>query len=143
MAAEITALLSKGVIEPTADHPRLYLSPIFLGDFSLDPQPQEDQSLHRVSTFQNGDASVYTSLPEPWRLDYLHRSLRHISHVPIAAASRDLLGFTFNGSVYRFRALPFGLMQARTSPIHEASRLRGRFPPSAGVAKCFATSTTG
>ena len=27
--------------------------------------------------------------------------------------------------------------QARTSPIHEASRMRGRFPPSAGVAEIF------
>ena len=40
MAAEITTLLSKGVIEPTADHPRLCLSPIFLvpkrsGNFRL------------------------------------------------------------------------------------------------------------
>ena len=30
MTAEITALLNKGVIEPTADHPRLCLSPVFL-----------------------------------------------------------------------------------------------------------------
>ena len=30
----------------------------------------------------------------------------------LAAASRDLLGFTFNGSVYRFKALPFGLKPA-------------------------------
>ena len=29
MTAEITALLNKGVIEPTADHPRLCLSPVF------------------------------------------------------------------------------------------------------------------
>ena len=27
--------------------------------------------------------------------------------------------------------------QARTSPIHEASRMRGRFPPSAGVVEIF------
>ena len=33
MTAEITALLNKGVIEPTADHPRLCLSPVF----SFDP----------------------------------------------------------------------------------------------------------
>ena len=33
-------------------------------------------------------------------------------HVPIAAASRELLGFTFNGSVYRLKALPFGLKPA-------------------------------
>ena len=33
-------------------------------------------------------------------------------HVPIAAQSRDLLGFTFNGRVYRFKALPFGLKPA-------------------------------
>ena len=29
MTAEITALLNKGIIEPTADHPRLCLSPVF------------------------------------------------------------------------------------------------------------------
>ena len=52
------------------------------GDYRLAQQGgnrQEVQSLHRVSTFQNGDASVYPSLPGPGRLDCLHRSLRHIS----------------------------------------------------------------
>ena len=45
-------------------------------------------------------------------LNCLHRPKDAYHHVPIAAASRDLLGFTFNGSVYRFKALPFGLKPA-------------------------------
>ena len=38
-----------------------FLVPKRSGNFSFDPQPQEDQSLHRVSTLQNGDACVYPS----------------------------------------------------------------------------------
>ena len=38
--------------------------------------------------------------------------LKDAHHVPIAAASRDLLGFTFDGSVYRFKARPFRLKPA-------------------------------
>ena len=35
--------------------------PQALWEFSLDPKPQKDQSLHRVSTLQNGDAEMPTS----------------------------------------------------------------------------------
>ena len=123
MAAEITALL------PVAD---LY-RPQALGEFSLDPQPQEDQSLHWVSTFQNGDASVYPSLPEPGRLDCLHRSLRRISSCAYSRSVKRLARLY----IQRKRLSPQSTAlraQARTSPIHEASRMRGCFPPSAGVA---------
>ena len=48
--------------------------------------------------------------PGDWTVSIDLKDAYH--HVPIAAASRDLLGFTFNGSVYRFKALPFGLKPA-------------------------------
>ena len=117
MAAEITALLSKGVIEPTADHPRLCLSPIFLvpkrsGNFRLILNHKRINryigSVHfRMETL----ASILPYLnPGDWTVSIDLLDAYH--HVPIAAASRDLLGFTFNGSVYRFKALPFGLKPA-------------------------------
>ena len=117
MAAEITALLSKGVIEPTADHPRLCMSPIFLvpkrsGNFRLILNLKRINhyigSVHfRMETL----ASILPYLnPGDWTVSIDLKDAYH--HVPIAATSRDLLGFTFNGDVYRFKALPFGLKPA-------------------------------
>ena len=117
MAAEITALLSKGVIEPTADHPRLCMSPIFLvpkrsGNFRLILNLKRINhyigSVHfRMETL----ASILPYLnPGDWTVSIDLKDAYH--HVPIAAMSRDLLGFTFNGDVYRFKALPFGLKPA-------------------------------
>ena len=117
MAAEITALLSKGVIEPTADHPRLCMSPIFLvpkrsGNFRLILNLKRINhyigSVHfRMETL----ASILPYLnPGDWTVSINLKDAYH--HVPIAAMSRDLLGFTFNGDVYRFKALPFGLKPA-------------------------------
>ena len=48
--------------------------------------------------------------PGDWTVSIDLKDAYH--HVPIAAQSRDLLGFTFNGRVYRFKALPFGLKPA-------------------------------
>ena len=68
--------------------------------------------------------SILTYLnPGDWTASIDLKDAYH--HVPIAAASRDLLGFTFDTAL---RA------QALTSPIHEASRMRGRFSPSTGFA---------
>ena len=56
-------------------------------------------------------ASILTYLnPGDWTASIDLKDAYH--HVPIAAVSRDLLGFTFDGSVYRFKALPFGLKPA-------------------------------
>ena len=80
-----------------------------------------------------GDACVYPSVPEPGRLDCLHRPKDAYHHVPIAAASRDLLGFYFQRKCLSLQGTALRA-QARTSPFHEADRMRGRFSPSAGVA---------
>ena len=117
MTAEITALLNKGVIEPMADHPRLCLSPVFLvpkrsGNFRLILNLKRINryigSVHfRMETL----ASILPYLnPGDWTVSIDLKDAYH--HVPIAAQSRDLLGFTFNGRVYRFKALPFGLKPA-------------------------------
>ena len=117
MAAEITALLNKGVIEPIADHPRLCLSPVFLvpkrsGNFRLILNLKRINryigSVHfRMETL----ASILPYLnPGDWTVSIDLKDAYH--HIPIAAQSRDLLGFTFNGRVYRFKALPFGLKPA-------------------------------
>ena len=117
MAAEITALLNKGVIEPMADHPRVCLSPVFLvpkrsGNFRLILNLKRINryigSVHfRMETL----ASILPYLnPGDWTVSIDLKDAYH--HVPIAAQSRDLLGFTFNGRVYRFKALPFGLKPA-------------------------------
>ena len=136
MAAEITALLNKGVIEPMADHPRLCLSPVFLvpkrsGEFSLDPKPQKDQSLHRVSTLQNGDACVDPSVSEPGRLDCLHRLKRCVSSRTYSRTVKRLarLYVQRKGLSLQSAALR---AQARTPHLHKAGRMRGRISPPAG-----------
>ena len=52
-------------------------------------------------------------------------------HVPIAPASRDLLGFTVAGGTYRFKALPFGLRPAPRL-FTRRGRVRGGLPQTAG-----------
>ena len=117
MAAEIAALLAKGAVERTRDHPRLCLSPIFLvpkrsGKFRL------ILNLKRINQHINTEhfrmetlASILPCLkPGDWAVSIDLKDAYH--HVPIAPASRDLLGFAFEGNVYRFRALPFGLKPA-------------------------------
>ena len=58
-----------------------------------DPLPAQARPIQTgpLSPNRNGDACVYPSVPEPGRLDCLHRPNHHV----IAAASRDLLGFYF------------------------------------------------
>ena len=109
LATEITPLISKGVIEPTADFPRLCLSPIFL-------VPKRSGNFKRINRYIGSVhfrmETLASILPYPgdWTVSIDLKDAYH--HVPIAAASRDLLGFTFNGGVYRFKALPFGLKPA-------------------------------
>ena len=86
--------------------------PQALGEFPLDPQS------HRINRYIGSAhfgmetlASILPYLnPGDWTVSIDLKDAYH--HVPIAAASRDLLGFTFNGSVYHFKALPFGLKPA-------------------------------
>ena len=117
MAREINALLRKGVIEATVDYPRLCLSPVFLvpkrsGNFRMILNLKRInlyiESAHfRMETL----ASILPYLrPGDWAVSIDLKDAYH--HVPIAIASRNLLGFTFEGSTYRFRALPFGLKPA-------------------------------
>ena len=140
MAAEITALLNKGVIEPTADHPRLCLSPVFLvpkrsGNFRLILNLKRINryigSVHfRMETL----ASILPYLnPGDWTVSIDLKNAYH--HVPIATQSRDLLGFTFNGFTFnKGLSLQSAALraQARTPHLHKAGRMRGRISPPAG-----------
>ena len=117
LALEISALLNKRAIERVSDHPRLCLSPVFLVPkrsgksrmiLNLRAINQYIQPVHfRMETLATilpllraGDWAVSIDL-----VDAYH-------HVPIAPASRRLLGFAFGGRIFRYRALPFGLRPA-------------------------------
>ena len=114
---EINTLLAKGVVERVTDHPRLCVSPIFLvpkrsGKLRL------ILNLKRINTFIASThfrmetlSSILPALrPGDWTVSIDLKDAYH--HVPIAPASRDLLGFALDGSWFRFRALPFGLKPA-------------------------------
>ena len=117
IAREIAALFSRGVVERTADHPRLCLSPIFLvpkrsGKHRLilnlkrinshiaDARFRMETLKSILPLLRQGDWTVSIDLKDAYH------------HVLIAEGSRRLLGFSVNGQLYRFRALPFGLKPA-------------------------------
>ena len=117
IAAEVTALCRKGVVEQTSDHPRLCLSPVFLvpkrsGKYRM------ILNLKRINTFiapihfrMETLRSILPMLrPGDWTVSIDLKDAYH--HIPIATGSRALLGFEVGGKVYRFRALPFGLKPA-------------------------------
>ena len=83
IAAEVHALCIRGVAERAIDRPRLCLS------LNLHISP----SHFRMATLKSILKDAY-------------------HHVPIAPASRDILGFVVAGNMYRFKALPFGLKPA-------------------------------
>ena len=115
--AEISALLNKGVIERVKDHPHLCLSPVFI-------VPKRSGKLRMILNLKKINlhidsvgfkmetlSSILPLLrPGDWAVSLDLRDAYH--HVPIAARSRDLLGFSFDGQAYRYRALPFGLKPA-------------------------------
>ncbi|XP_071477298.1 uncharacterized protein [Diadema antillarum] len=117
MAAEIAALLAKGAVERIRDHLRLSLSPTFLvpkrsGSFRLILNLKRINRHIRTEHFRMETlASILPCLrPGDWTVSIDLKDA--YLHVPIAPASRDLLGFSFEGNVFRFRALPFGLKPA-------------------------------
>ena len=85
--------------------------PQALGEIPYDPRSKKDQLAYQSSPLQNGDARIH---PPPqtgdWTASIDLKDAYH--HVPIAPASRDLLGFTVAKSTYHFKALPFGLRPA-------------------------------
>ena len=117
IAAEVNALCLGGVVERTIDHPGLCLSPVFLvpkrsGKFRM------ILNLKRINVHIRPDHFRMETLrsilpllrPGDWTASIDLKDAYH--HVPIAPASRDLLGFTVAGGTYRFKALPFGLRPA-------------------------------
>lgn len=99
------------------DHPRLYLSPVFVVpkrsgkvrmilnliaiNHFIQPVHFRMETLATILPLLNpGDWTVSVDLADAYH------------HVPIALPSRRLLGFTFAGRVYQYRALPFGLSPA-------------------------------
>ena len=117
IALEIASLLKKRAIERVSDQPRLCLSPVFLVPkrsgksrmiLNLKDINQFIQPVHfRMETL----AAILPMLKRvDWAVSIDLSDAYH--HVPIARPSRRLLGFSFAGRVYQYRALPFGLRPA-------------------------------
>lgn len=117
ISAEIQMLLEKGAIERVRDHPHLCLSPIFVIP-KRSGKLRMILNMKRINTFMptvhfrmETLASILPSIE--WTDWAVSLDLRDAYfHVPIHPASRDLLGFAFEGETFRFRALPFGLRPA-------------------------------
>ena len=83
--------------------------PQALGEIPYDPQSKKDQLAYispahfRMETL----GSILPLRPGDWTASIDLKDAYH--HVPIAPASRDLLGFTVAKSTYHFKALPFGV----------------------------------
>ena len=119
IAAEVHALCIRGVMERAVDHPRLCLPPpprlfcfqrskkfrLILNlkriNLHISPSHFRMETLKSIlPLFRPGDWTVSIDLKDAYH------------HVPIAPASRDILGFVVAGNTYRFKALPFGLKPA-------------------------------
>ena len=117
IAAEVAALYGRGAIERTADQPRLCLSPVFLVP-KRSGKHRMILNLKRINAFiapvhfkMETLKSILPLLrPGDWTVSIDLKDAYH--HVPIAVGSRNLLGFSVAGQLYRFRALPFGLKPA-------------------------------
>ena len=117
IAAEVNALCLGGVVERTIDHPGLCLSPVFLvpkrsGKFCMILNLKRINLHISPAHFRMETLGSILPLLRPgdWTASIDLKDAYH--HVPIAPASRDLLGFTVAKSMYRFKALPFGLRPA-------------------------------
>ena len=138
MTAEITALLNKGVIEPTADHPRLCLSPIFSspsarGIFRLILNHKRINRCIGSVHFRMETLASIRPVPEPGRPVCLHRLKRCIASRTYSRTVKRLArlyiqrkGLSLHSAALR--------TQARTPHLHRAGRMRGRISPPAGSA---------
>ena len=83
-----------------------------LGEIPYDPQSKRINVHIRPDHFRMETLRSILPLLRPgdWTASIDLKDAYH--HVPIAPASRDLLGFTVAGGTYRFKALPFGLRPA-------------------------------
>ena len=106
-----------GVVERAVDHPRLCLSPVFLvpkrsGKFWLILNLKRINLHISPSHFRMETLKSILPLLRPgdWTVSIDLKDTYH--HVPIAPASKDILGFVVTGNTYRFKALPFGLKPA-------------------------------
>ena len=117
ISAEISSLLEKGAIERVRDHPHLCLSPIFVvpkrsGKFRM------ILNMKRINNFipkEKFRMETLASILPALRPSDLAVSLDlkdAYFHIPIHPDSRDLLGFSFGGQSFRYRAMPFGLRPA-------------------------------
>ena len=97
-----------------------------LGEIPYDPQSKRINVHIRPDHFRMETLRSILPLLRPgdWTASIDLKDAYH--HVPIAPASRDLLGFTvpLQGSAFR--------PQARTAPVHKTGRVRGGLPQTAG-----------
>ena len=119
IAAEVHALCIRGVMERAVDHPRLCPPPPpRLSCFQRSEKFRLILNLKRInlhispSHFRMETLKSILPLfrPGDWTVSIDLKDAYH--HVPIAPASRDILGLVVAGNTYRFKALPFGLKPA-------------------------------
>ncbi|XP_041477327.1 uncharacterized protein LOC121425366 [Lytechinus variegatus] len=115
--SEIGALLEKEAIERVTDSPHLCLSSIFVVPKRLG-KLRMILNMKMINEFIQPDhfrmETLASILPSLKALDWAASlDLRDAYfHIPIHPASRDLLGFRFKETAYRYRAMPFGLRLA-------------------------------
>ena len=72
-------------------------------------RPFLTKSVHKHTSFQDGDSQVGKTIDNGQQLGCLHRSDGCIFHVPIHPISRKYLRFVYEHQVFQFTALPFGM----------------------------------
>ena len=118
LAREIQSLLQKGALEEVVDtsspgfYSRMFLVPKKTGDL----RPIIDLSILntflKFQTFKMESAeSIRASLLKDWWTFSIDLKDAYL-HVPIHPSSRKYMRICFEGKVYQFRALPFGLSPA-------------------------------
>ena len=117
ISQEVSLLLQKGAIETVRDHPMLSLSPVFVipkrsGKLRVILNMREINTYIRTEHFRMETLASILPTPEAEDLAISLDLMDAYFHIPIHPASRDLLGFAFQGQTFRYRALPFGLRPA-------------------------------
>ena len=115
---EVSALMHKGAIEEVQDHTSMgFYSRIFLvtkktGDWRPIIDLSVLNTFLKFQTFKMESAeSIRASLLPGWWTFSIDLKDAYL-HVPIHPAARKYLRFCFQGKIYQFKALPFGLSPA-------------------------------
>ena len=118
LGEEISALLKKGALEEVKDHcsPGFYSRMFLVTKKTGDWRPIIDLSVLntylRTQTFKMESAeSIRASLLPGWWTFSIDLKDAYL-HVPIHPAARKYMRVCFQGKVYQFKALPFGLSPA-------------------------------